>query len=122
MLGEHILSELAGLHQSPAKVLAPDAVDFLMTYEWPGNIKQLQNVIEHAFFRTEGEVIHAEDINLFGDITLDARWKEDKEVFIKVWRVAGGNISRLSTLLHVSRVTLYRYLKKYGIEKSKMDT
>ena len=39
-----------------------------------------------------------------------------------MWRVAGGNISRLSTLLHVSRVTLYRYLKKYGIEKSKMDT
>ncbi|MCI6097907.1 MAG: sigma 54-interacting transcriptional regulator [Selenomonadaceae bacterium] len=122
VLGEHILSELAGLHQSSAKALAPDAVDFLMTYEWPGNIKQLQNVIEHAFFRTEGEVIHAEDINLFGDITLDARWKEDKEVFIKVWRVAGGNISRLSTLLHVSRVTLYRYLKKYGIEKSKIDS
>lgn len=122
VLGEHILAELAGLHQSPVKRLAQDAVDFLMTYEWPGNIKQLQNVIEHAFFRTSGEVIHAEDINLFGDITLDARWKEDREVFIKVWRVAGGNISRLSTLLHVSRVTLYRYMKKYGLNKNKIDT
>lgn len=122
VLGAHMLSELAGLHQARSKRLAQDAVDFLMSYEWPGNIKQLQSVIEHAFFRTAGGVIHAEDINLFGDITLDARWKEDRDAFIKVWRVAGGNVSRLSTLLHVSRVTLYRYMKKYGLKKNKIDT
>ncbi|WP_312259262.1 helix-turn-helix domain-containing protein, partial [Megamonas funiformis] len=33
------------------------------------------------------------------------------------WKAAGGNVSRLSNLLSVSRVTLYRYIKKYGLEK-----
>ena len=37
--------------------------------------------------------------------------------FLKEWKAAGGNVSRLSNLLSVSRVTLYRYIKKYGLEK-----
>ena len=45
------------------------------------------------------------------------KWKEDKDVFVKAWQAAGGNVSRLANLLNVSRVTLYRYLKKYHLEK-----
>ena len=41
--------------------------------------------------------------------------KYDKEAFIAAWKSAGGNISKLATMLDVSRVTLYRYLKKYGL-------
>ena len=37
--------------------------------------------------------------------------------YVKAWQAAGGNVSRLANLLNVSRVTLYRYLKKYGLEK-----
>jgi transcriptional regulator of acetoin/glycerol metabolism len=44
-------------------------------------------------------------------------WKEDRDVFERVWKAAGGNVSRMANMLDVSRVTLYRYLKKYGIEK-----
>ena len=43
------------------------------------------------------------------------KWKYDKEAFIAAWKSAGGNISKLATMLDVSRVTLYRYLKKYGL-------
>ena len=47
----------------------------------------------------------------------DKYWKYDKQSFIEVWKAAGGNISKLSDMLDVSRVTLYRYLKKYGLTK-----
>ena len=117
-LVDHIISELAAQHQMAPKIVLPETVDILKKYDWPGNIKQLQSVLEYAFFNTKGNVIAPADINLMGDIKPDSKWKEDRDVFVKAWQAAGGNVSRLANLLNVSRVTLYRYLKKYGLEKS----
>jgi transcriptional regulator of acetoin/glycerol metabolism len=112
------VAEIAGQHRMTPKELAPEAAEFLMSYDWPGNVKQLQGVVEQAFFNTPGETIMPANINLPGNKSLAAAtWKEDREVFIEAWKSAGGNISRLANMLNVSRVTLYRYLKKYGLEK-----
>lgn len=118
ILAQHIVGELALQHQIPPKTILPATAEVLKNYDWPGNIKQLQDVIEYAFFNTKEDKIRPENINLMGDIKPDNRWKEDREVFVKAWQAAGGNVSRLANLLNVSRVTLYRYLKKYGLEKS----
>lgn len=117
-LADNIIKELAVLHQMSVKSLAPETVQKLMDYDWPGNIKQLQGVIEYAFFNTEGDVIPPENISLLGDVKPDTSWKEDRAVFLRAWQAAGGNVSRMANLLNVSRVTLYRYLKKYGLEKN----
>lgn len=116
-LAEHIISELAEQHQIAPKTIREDTLKVLKDYDWPGNIKQLQNVLEYAFFNTVGSEIAPENISLMGEVKPDNKWKEDKEVFVKAWQAAGGNVSRLANLLNVSRVTLYRYLKKYGLEK-----
>ena len=116
-LAVHIVNELASQHQMPQKTIAEETVNILTNYDWPGNIKQLQGVLEVAFFKTTDGVIRPEDINLMGDVKPDNKWKEDKDIFVKAWKAAGGNVSRMANLLHVSRVTLYRYLKKYGFEK-----
>ncbi len=116
-LAAHIVSELAEQHQMAPKKILPETEKVLREYDWPGNIKQLQSVLEYAFFNTSEDVINPHDISLMGDVKPDNKWKEDKEVFVKAWQAAGGNVSRLANLLNVSRVTLYRYLKKYGLEK-----
>lgn len=118
LLARHIAGELAAQHQLEEKEILPETAQALKNYDWPGNIKQLQGVIEHAFFNTKENQIRPEDINLMGDIKPDNTWKEDKSVFVRAWQAAGGNVSRLANLLNVSRVTLYRYLKKYGLEKN----
>ena len=117
LLTEHIISELAQQHSLPVKELLPRAIELLMSYEWPGNIKQLQGVVEQAFFNTVDSHIDVQDISLLGDTSISIAWKEDKDVFVEAWKVAGGNISRLANMLDVSRVTLYRYLKKFGLDK-----
>ncbi len=117
VLVRHIISELAQQHQMQEKNVLPETIEVLKKYDWPGNIKQLQGVLEYAFFNTLSTAIGAGDINLMGDIKPDNKWKEDREVFVKAWQAAGGNVSRLANLLNVSRVTLYRYLKKYELEK-----
>ena len=117
VLAKHIINELAEQHQMPVKAILPETIEKLNTYDWPGNIKQLQSVLEQAFFNTQEDVIKPDDISLMGDVKPDNRWKEDKDVFVRAWQAAGGNVSRLANLLNVSRVTLYRYLKKYNLEK-----
>ena len=117
LLAEHIIEELAEQHNMPVKELLSEAKELLMSYEWPGNIKQLQGVVEQAFFNTEGSKIALQDISLLGETGISSAWKEDKEIFVEAWKVAGGNISRLANMLDVSRVTLYRYLKKFGLDK-----
>ena len=116
-LADHIVAELAEQHQMKPKRILPETDELLKHYDWPGNIKQLQSVLEYAFFNTPKDTIAPENISLMGDVKPDNKWKEDKEVFVKAWQAAGGNVSRLANLLNVSRVTLYRYLKKYNLEK-----
>lgn len=117
LLASHIIAELAEQHGLRPKEMAPAAVAALRVHDWPGNIKQLQGVVEQAFFRTSGNVISAEAIHLPSAAGPGDAWKEDREAFVAAWKAARGNISRLSGMLGVSRVTLYRYLKKYGLEK-----
>jgi len=117
LLAEHIILELAGQHNMAVKEILPEATELLMSYEWPGNIKQLQGVVEQAFFNTTSNNIRMQDISLLGDSGIGIAWKEDREVFVEAWNVAGGNVSRLANMLDVSRVTLYRYLKKFGLDK-----
>ncbi len=115
VIAQHILVEMSAQHNLPQKRLSREAVDLLLNCSWPGNIKQLQGVIEQAFFHTPGSIIEAENIKLPGDKAMERSWKYDKDAFIAAWKSAGGNISKLATMLDVSRVTLYRYLKKYGL-------
>ena len=116
-LVDHIVAELAAQHQIAPKRVPAETLKSLQEYDWPGNIKQLQTVLEYAFFNTKTGEIKPEDINLMGDVKPDNKWKEDKEIFVRAWKSAGGNVSRLANLLNVSRVTLYRYLKKYDLDK-----
>lgn len=117
LLSESISQELTSQHKLKPKKFTDASMEILKGYDWPGNIKQLQGVIENAVFNTKSNIIDADDINLMGNIKPDSKWKEDKDIFLKAWQSSGGNVSRLANLLGVSRVTLYRYIKKYGIEK-----
>ncbi|KYZ75831.1 Fis family transcriptional regulator [Anaerosporomusa subterranea] len=117
LLAEHIMVELAEQNQMPSKKLTPAAEALLMSFDWPGNTKQLQEVIETAFFHNNSDILDADDLKLPGETGPGRAWKENREAFIEAWKAAGGNISRLALMLDVSRVTLYRYLRKYGLEK-----
>lgn len=117
IIAEHIMAELSVQHHMSEKMLSSGAKDILMSYDWPGNTKQLQAVVEQAFFQTAGNLIEAQNIVLPGESQEFTAWKEDREAFLDAFKAAGGNISRLANMLDVSRVTLYRYLRKYGLEK-----
>jgi len=114
-----ILKELSDQHPAEAKRLSAGAVALLTNYDWPGNVKQLQGVLEQGFFLAHSSMIQPTDLVLPGGSGWGKAWKRDQSVFVEAWKACGGNISRLAANLEVSRVTLYRYLEKYGLERNR---
>lgn len=119
VIAADILKELSEQHSIEAKKLASGAINLLMNYDWPGNVKQLQGVLEQGFFLAHGSVIQPTDLVLPGGSGWGKTWKRDRNAFAEAWKACGGNISRLAANLEVSRVTLYRYLEKYGLERNR---
>lgn len=116
VIASHILAEMSNQYALPVKTLSAEAVQLLERTDWPGNIKQLQGVLEAAFFHTTGTVVLPAHIQVPHKRGSEKQWKHDKEVFLALWKAAGGNICKLALNLDVSRVTLYRYLKKYDFQ------
>lgn len=116
LLSVALLSDISKLN-GIEKTLSKEALEQLKSYDWPGNTKQLQRSLENAYLTAKGIIITPEDINFLDNVKTDNSWKTDKDMFARAYKSAGGNISRLSALLGVSRVTLYRYLRKFRLIK-----
>lgn len=101
-----------------------DAIQALRSYSWPGNIRELQNKIRHAFVMAES-VITAHDLNL-GVQTCEEiqpavlsikRERQRLEIHVVIEALARHqwNLSKVARELEISRPTLYRLLHKYGL-------
>ena len=106
--------------------LTPEALEALSTYSWPGNVRELRNAIEYAFVLCSGNWINKEHlppkITASGKITLmnqhrsSVSWKEGRKKMLGALRQVGGNQSEVARVLGVSRVTVWKRIKKYGID------
>ena len=107
--------------------LSPDAMEILSEYSWPGNVRELRNVIEYAFVLCPGGAIgkHHLPPKLIKNVEMpskkrvghgiDARAREN---FLQILQQAGGNQSEAARVMGVSRVTIWKKIKKFGIDLS----
>jgi two-component system nitrogen regulation response regulator NtrX len=118
-----------------AKAFLPEAIDKLQHYVWPGNLKELKNVIERILIVTPGRVISADDVpELAGDSSTgaaqshspegshnrsairEAREDFEREFIIQKLEENDWNISRTAELIELERSNLHRKIKSYGID------
>ncbi len=110
------------------KIVEAKALGALLDYSWPGNIRELENALEYAFVRVEGDQIRlndlpAEVLNLSGLSSVKGEYelgssttqKEEEEIIESALREAKGNKSKAAKLLAIGRTTLYKKLKEYHI-------
>ncbi|MBT6503216.1 MAG: sigma-54-dependent Fis family transcriptional regulator [Deltaproteobacteria bacterium] len=127
-LTEFFLEKMKEKLDGIQKKLSPEVIKVFLNYNWPGNIRELEHVIEMAHALSTGTVIDITDIgedvlsvnccsseNL---ISGQKRNAEDEEIKMTI-KMCEGNMSKVAKVLHVSRTTLYRKMEKYNIPLNK---
>ncbi len=125
LLVDHFLEKFnRKLHRQVTGV-SEEVRRFFMAYPWPGNIRELENTLEHAFILSTGGVISREHLpaDLAGTLpALGASSGDNEAREIEAIRhalgQAGGNKAKAARLLGVSRRTIYRKIETYRIEST----
>jgi DNA-binding NtrC family response regulator len=133
LLAEYFIDRFCRELRKKKMKLAPKARKILMNYRWPGNIRELQNIIERAVILTEKETIEADDIGireslegvedevaLSEDMTLKeagamGKVIAEKKIIAKILLKTEGNKSKAAKLLGMSYKTLLERIKEYGL-------
>ncbi len=112
---------------SPPEV-SPEAMAKLMAYHWPGNVRQLENVIQRAFALGVNEILQVDDLpneiiqssgnHSRPDINLNLKALEKRAIQQALQRTS-GNKAEAAKLLGVNTTTVYRKMSKYNIEDVK---
>ena len=123
VLAEHFLKGYARDFGKELKGFTTRAMDSLIKYTWPGNIRELQNIVERAVLLAKGVMVDIDDLDprVTLNTTLPASLKEEKAALEKrriqnALLAAKGNIKRAAEILSIHREQLYRLIKKHGID------
>ncbi len=122
VLLEHFLKHFLAQHGRPNLRLSPAARKKILEYNWPGNIRQLRNVVDSAVVLASGNTIEPSDLSLHDvgserteSLRLDV-WEE--RLIREALQRTDNNVVEATKLLGVSRATLYRKLEQYSIDRS----
>ena len=123
LLAKHFCKIYAQKYMKPAFEFHQKAIDKLLSYAFPGNVRELQYVMERAVIMTDDSVLRAEDF-LFSPIEQAANFMEnnqtnlgdlEKSAILRVIDKNQGNITKAAKELGLTRTALYRRLNKYDI-------
>ena len=125
-LVDHFLERYAKKYQKDVGGVSPSALKHMTAYRWPGNIRELEHMIERAIIMTESPLLQPEDFSFGVDlddgsprdgIGIDSYNLEDVEraVIRKALEKQDGNVSKAADELGLTRASLYRRLEKYGL-------
>ena len=135
VLAEHFIARFAAERRLKMPAFAPDAIAALQAYDWPGNVRQLRNIIERTVILAPNDRIGRVDVDMLpqeilgegGGVThgaanamMGAPLREARETFEREYlrvqiRRFSGNISRTATFIGMERSALHRKLKILGM-------
>jgi DNA-binding NtrC family response regulator len=124
-LANAFLKKFASQANRPIKGYSPSAIERLTAFDWPGNVRQLQNEVQRAVLLSEGEEVDATDLSIskartIGDEAQDTNFTllegVERNAIVQMLKETGGNKLETAKRLGIGRQTLYNKIKAYGIE------
>jgi two-component system nitrogen regulation response regulator NtrX len=131
----HFMKRLSASGGLPMREIGDDAMAVLQAHSWPGNVRQLRNIVERVLILSGDDVTEAVTADLLpadlgaggawtgskgGDLVISLPLREAREIFERDYLLAqinrfGGNISRTATFIGMERSALHRKLKSLGV-------
>jgi len=131
----HFMKRLSAAGGLPMRTIGDDAMAVLQAHSWPGNVRQLRNIVERLLILASDDVTEAVSADLLptdlgnnggwngnkgGDLVISLPLREAREIFERDYLVAqinrfGGNISRTAAFIGMERSALHRKLKSLGV-------
>ncbi len=135
LLVQHFMKRLSAASGLPIREIGDDAMAVLQAHNWPGNVRQLRNVVERLLILATDDAAQAISADLLpSDLGANAQWggggrsdivislplREAREIFERDYLIAqinrfGGNISRTAAFIGMERSALHRKLKSLGV-------
>ena len=123
LLAHHFKNKFCAQEGRSALNFAPDAIAAIEAYNWPGNVREMENYIKRAVIMADGSTIVTDDLGLPGEgaeeqpINLrQVRDEAEYKAIVKALARVDGNIVKASEVLGVSRPTLYDLMARHGIK------
>jgi DNA-binding NtrC family response regulator len=131
LLVEHFLEKVS-IKNGEKKNITKDAMNLLTEYEFPGNVRELENIIERAVILQEGDQVDVDDLpdkvrsrtcsrsSLSLDKAQMTLEELEKEYLISVLEETNWQKKKASSILGINASTLYRKIQRYGLEREMM--
>jgi two-component system response regulator GlrR len=123
LLANTFLSRLGARYRRDRLALSPEALQLLVSAPWPGNVRQLLNVIEQAVALSATEVIPESLVRQAidaGDTALtpldEARRAFERDYLVRILKITGGNVTKAARLAGRYRTEFYRLLERHSLE------
>ena len=126
LLAAHFLKSFAKANGMDPKELTAAGVRALESYSFPGNIRELKNIVERAFLLSQGDTIGEESVRLSLQqgggaaaqpaVTATTLEGMEEEMIRRSLARHNGNVTRVAAELGITRAALYRRIEKYGIQ------
>lgn len=127
LLARHVLQQSADRHHVKVTRFSDDALQMLATAKWPGNVRQLVNVVEQCVALTQSPVISASLVeqalsqnSSYWPTLIEARDQFERQYLIRVLKMTEGNVTRAAELAGRNRTDFYKLLKKHELSASQV--
>jgi two-component system response regulator GlrR len=125
LLANHFLQLIAAKYQKKLNGFAPDALEVLMMASWPGNVRQLYNVVEQVCALSTAPLISAALVQRALRVPAlevlryaDAKQRFERDYLIQLLKLTDGNVTDAARLADRNRTEFYRLLQKNGLDPS----
>lgn len=122
LIARYFLEKYSQTMNKKVNSFSPLVLEMFSRYNWPGNIRELRNVVERAVVVTKGSQVQPEDISFpfqLGQINSGGESLEEveKKHILKILEQTKGNIAQAAEILKVSRLTIYNKIEKYNLKR-----
>jgi DNA-binding NtrC family response regulator len=124
LLVENFIERMSAEFGRKVDGVSRDAMAMLMGHAFPGNVRELRNILERAMVCATGPVLQVADFGLTPPVpaaapsALESLEDVERRHIASVLAQTGGNVSQSARILEIDRVTLYNKIRKYGLRES----